>query len=104
MPIDVREAFLTNVEHLVRETGLDPEYYFVEDQPGDLEYYFYTSGDDSKNQIYVEDGFSTPRIREISEVSAAVRGLQKGYKIHRVCFPNELTDEVTELYHNADSK
>jgi hypothetical protein len=49
--------------------------------------------------IYVADGYSRPTIREISEVSAAVRGLQKGYQIHRVCFPPEVNDEIAKLYH-----
>ena len=49
-----------------------------------------------KNLIYVEDGFSNPQIKEISEVSAAVRGLQKGYQIYRVCFPPDLSEEVAE--------
>jgi len=38
-------------------------------------------------------------VREISEISAAVRGLQKGYQIHRVCFPSELKEEIAKLYH-----
>jgi hypothetical protein len=48
--------------------------------------------------IYVEDGFSKPRIREISEVSAAVRGLQTEYRIHRVCFPGEVESEIARFY------
>jgi hypothetical protein len=64
-------------------------------------YYFYTThaGGEPKNLIYVEEGFSHPQIREISEVSAAVRGLQKGYRIHRVCFPPELKNEIAKIYH-----
>jgi multidrug efflux pump subunit AcrB len=45
--------------------------------------------------------FSRPRIREISEVSSAVRGLQAEYRIHRICFPAELKDEIGTLYHRA---
>jgi hypothetical protein len=37
-------------------------------------------------------------VREISEVSDAVRGL-RGYRLHRVCFPPEAKDEVYALYH-----
>jgi HD superfamily phosphohydrolase len=95
-----RARFLNDAKHVVKKAGYDPNYYFREDKAGDIEYYFYTSdGNDPKNRIYAEDGFSNPRIREISEISAAVRGLQRGYKIHRVCFPNELTDEIKSLYH-----
>jgi hypothetical protein len=59
-------------------------------------YYFYTKErrSEPKNLIYVEEGFSRPQIKEISEVSAAVRGLQKGYQMHRVCFPAELKAEI----------
>ncbi len=102
MSEDKRSKFLTEVKDIVAERGLDPDYYFLEDKAGDVAHYFYTAGDsEPKNQIYAEDGFSKPVIREISQISAAVRGLQKGYKIHRVCFPNELTDEISELYHSV---
>lgn len=101
MPEELRPGFLSQVKTVVERAGYDPDYYFVEDKAGDLDYYFYTSGADEKNLIYVEHGFSSPVIREISEISAPVRGLQKGYKIHRVCFPNELTSEISDLYHNA---
>lgn len=101
MPDSVRRRFLVSVRELVGDAGFDPDYYFVEDKADDLDYYFYTSGDDVKNQIFVEDGFSSPVIREISEISAPVRGLQKGYEIHRVCFPSELTEQVSQHYHSS---
>ena len=41
-------------------------------------------------------------MREISEVSDAVRGL-RGYSLHRVCFPPEVKDEVYALYHRRPS-
>ena len=47
----------------------------------------------------MEDGYSQPRIREITEVSDVVRGLQRGYELHRVCFPAEVKAEVYQLYH-----
>ncbi|HKX84729.1 MAG TPA: HD domain-containing protein [Pyrinomonadaceae bacterium] len=100
MPEADCESFVHDARKLVENRGFDPEYYFVEDKAGDVEHYFYPkAAEDSKNLIYVEDGFSRPRIREISEVSAAVRGLQKGYRIHRVAFPTELVDEMSKLYH-----
>jgi hypothetical protein len=40
-------------------------------------------------------------VREISEVSEAVRGLQQGYELHRVCFPPEVKSEIYTLYHGA---
>jgi uncharacterized protein len=101
MPTDERDNFLIKTRQVIENAGFDANYYFAEDKTGDVPYYFYTKdSDEPKNLIYVEDGYSRPVIREISEVSAAVRGLQKGYEIHRVCFPPELKDEISKLYHN----
>lgn len=100
MPEEQRAQFVEDARGLVESRGFDPEYYFVEDKPGNIPHYFYTSDRSKpKNLIYVEDGFSRPRIREISEISSAVRGLQAEYSIHRICFPAELKDEVACLYH-----
>ena len=100
MPEAERQEFLDKARKLVENAGFDADYYFVEDRAGDVPYYFYTkNAAEPKNLIYVEEGFSRPVIREISEVSAAVRGLQKGYQIHRVCFPPELKEEIAKLYH-----
>ncbi|MCO6512462.1 MAG: HD domain-containing protein [Aridibacter famidurans] len=100
MPENERQAFSSRVRAVVEDRGYDPSFYFAEDKAGDVPYYFYRkTPDDPKQFIYVEDGYSNPTIREISEVSAAVRGLQKGYEIHRVCFPHELKDEIAEIYH-----
>ncbi len=100
MPEDERQDFLIKARQIVENNGFDPTYYFAEDKTGDVPYYFYTKDSaNPKNLIYVQDGYSRPQIREISEVSAAVRGLQKGYEIHRICFPPELKDEIAKLYH-----
>ncbi len=100
MPDDRKLDFVNKTCALVANAGYDPNYYFIEDKAGDVPHYFYTKdAANPKNLIYVEEGFSQPRIREISEVSAAVRGLQEGYRIHRICFPVELNDEVAKLYH-----
>lgn len=100
MPDGERQSFLDEAKRAVENAGFDPDFYFVEDKIGDYPYYFYTKDlKQPKNLIYVEEGFSRPVIREISEVSAAVRGLQKGYHIHRVCFPSELKEEIAKFYH-----
>ncbi len=99
MPENKRESFLAEAKETVKKAGFDPSYYFIEDKAGDIPYYFYTNDVGSKNLIFVEEGYSQSRIREISEVSAAVRGLQKSYRIHRVCFPPELKKKISELYH-----
>lgn len=102
MPEAERRKFLEDARRLVEEKGFDTDYYFIEDLAGDVPYYFYTKEQtDRKNLIYVEEGFSRPQIKEISEVSAAVRGLQKGFQIHRVCFPPELKLEMAKLYHRS---
>ncbi len=100
MPENERREFLDESRQLVEKAGFDANYYFIEDRAGDVAYDFYTTtGSDPKNLIYVEEGFSRPQIKEISEVSAAVRGLQKSYQMHRVCFPPELKKEITKIYH-----
>jgi uncharacterized protein len=100
MPADERQHFLDKAQEVIINAGFDPDYYLVEDKIGDFPYYFYTKDPNQpKNLIYVEEGFSRSTIREISEVSAAVRGLQKGYYIHRVCFPSELKKEIAKFYH-----
>ena len=99
MPEDRRISFLEKAEKIVAKAGFDTNYYFSEDKAGDVPYYFYTKDVEAKNLIFVEEGFSNSKIREISEVSAAVRGLQKNFQIHRVCFPPELKKEISSLYH-----
>ena len=100
MPEGERSSFIDDAKRLIEREGFDPDYYFIDDNGGDAPYFFYTKEtDDPKNLIFVEDGFSKPVIREISEVSAAVRGLQKGIRIHRVCFPPEVKDKMAKLYH-----
>jgi HD superfamily phosphohydrolase len=99
MPAAERETFIGEVKRAAEERGLDPNYYVIEDTGGNVTHAFY--GPDNakpKDRIFVEDGFSRSQVREISEVSSAVRGLQKGYRIHRLNFPYELTEKVTGLY------
>jgi len=102
LPAAERPAFLTAARECVASAGFDPEYYFIEDRASDVPYYNYYIGEgaEPKSRIYVEDGFARPRIREITEVSQVVRGLQRGYELHRVCFPAEVKTKVYELYHD----
>ena len=101
MESESRADFLQTARTVVLRGGFDPNYYLAEDRASDVPYYsFYTTRKaEPKNMIYVQDGFSRPEIREISEVSAAVRGLQQGFEVHRVCFPHELNDEIAQFYH-----
>lgn len=99
MPENERPVFVESVKQIAAKNGFDPEYYVIEDKGGDVSHNFYIKDESkSKDMIFVQDGFSRPQIREISEVSSAVRGLQKGYRIHRLCFPAEIKDEIAPLY------
>src|SRR5260370_36665441 len=103
MPEEERESFMREARACVSNAGYSPDYYFVEDHAGDIPYYSYYTmdGAEPKARIYVEDGYARPRIREISEVSDAIRPLLRGYQLHRVCFPAEVKQEVYALYHRA---
>ncbi|MDT7540124.1 MAG: uncharacterized protein QOE33_28 [Acidobacteriota bacterium] len=103
MPQDERADFIDAARNAVSRAGFDPRYYFNEDQAGDVPYYNYYTAK-GPTHIYVEDGYARPRVREISEVSEAVRGLQQGYELHRACFPPEVKTEVYNLYHGTSHR
>ncbi|HEU0251891.1 MAG TPA: HD domain-containing protein [Pyrinomonadaceae bacterium] len=106
MPREQQAEFLVNARQAIARAGFDPDFYFIEDRASDVPYYSYyeTEKAEPKTHIYVESGYATPRIREISEVSDVVRGLQHAYELHRVCFPAEVKNEVYELYHRGSHK
>lgn len=101
MPPAEKEEFIAIARDAVRNSGFDPDYYFIEDRASDIPYYNYYAAEraEPKTHIYVENGYAHPEIMEISEVSNVVRGLQYGYELHRVCFPAEVKNQVYELYH-----
>ena len=103
LPPMERAEFLAQAKEAVAHAGFDPAYYFIEDRASDVPYYNYYASDktEPKSRIFVETGYSNPRIREISEVSNVVRGLQHGYELHRICFPAEIKSEVYALYHGG---
>jgi hypothetical protein len=106
MPVSEQADFLAAARDCVARSGFDPEYYLIEDRASDVPYYnYYTvEGAEPKTRIYVEHGYARPEIREISEVSQVVRGLQQGYELHRVCFPAEVKNEMYTLYHSRAPK
>jgi HD superfamily phosphohydrolase len=106
MPEAERKDFLDAARTVVERGGFAPDYYFIEDRASDVPYYSYYTGEgvEPRTRIYVEDGYAHPQIREISEVSEAVRGLGRGYELHRVCFPAEVKDEVYRLYHGTSPR
>ena len=105
MPRDQQAEFLASARQAIDRAGFDPDYYFIEDRASDVPYYSYYEAEKSepKTHIYVESGYASPQIREISEVSDVVKGLQHAYELHRVCFPAEVKTEVYELYHSGGS-
>lgn len=105
MPPAERADFLASARECVEGAGFDPQYYFIEDRASDVPYYNYYTAEhtEPKTRIYVEDGYARPTIREISEVSEVVRGLQR-YELHRVCFPAEVKEEVYALYHGGPAR
>jgi HD superfamily phosphohydrolase len=106
MPDEQKGEFLTAARNVTEAAGFNPEYYFIEDRASDVPYYNYYAAEkaEPKTHIYVESGYATPRIREISEVSNVARGLQYPYELHRVCFPAEVKEQVYELYHGGGAK
>jgi HD superfamily phosphohydrolase len=101
MPEDERPDFVSAARGEVAAAGFDPDLYFVEDEATNASYSFYSKENGKmRDLIYVQQGFARPTIREISEVSPAVRGLQEGYRIHRICFPTEAEDRIEKLYHS----
>jgi uncharacterized protein len=106
MPPSEKNEFLTAARNAIRNAGYDPDYYFIEDRASDVPYYNYYAAEraEPKTHIYVESGYAHPQIMEISEVSNAVKGLQYGYELHRVCFPAEVKVNVYELYHRRGLK
>lgn len=100
MQADERREFVAAARTAVRDAGFDPDYYFFEDSAGHESHFFYSSDRGKpKDLIYVEDGFARPRLREISEVSSAIRGLQKGFRVDRICFPVEARERIEKLYY-----
>jgi len=99
MPEDEKRVFLEGVRKIVENSGFDPKYYFIEDKASDEPYYLYKADEkEPKSSILVQVGYSRPEIKEISEVSPAVQSLKKAYELHRICFPSELKEEVSDLY------
>jgi HD superfamily phosphohydrolase len=91
-------ALLDRAADIVRGYGLDPRYYLILDKASDIPYYgYYLPGrHEPGGQIFVETAGPQREIKEIGDVSAAVRGM-KGYKIERICYPAELSGQICAL-------
>jgi HD superfamily phosphohydrolase len=98
LPASVLEQFWREARDLVESAGFNPDYYLVMDRATDIPYYGYYSptGVDPDRLIYVETGVPGETAREISVVSPAVKAM-RGYGIDRVCFPYEVSREMSQL-------
>lgn len=92
------QEFLEKARTLVEKAELDPKYYFIEDIAKDEPYKI---KDDLNKAIFVEVGHSRPQIKEISEISQTICGLQK-YEIRRVFLPQEIRDLASENYKESN--
>ena len=90
---EATQVFMGLARAGLEQSGFDPDYYLIVDRAGDIPYYGYYSplDVDPAKLIYVET--SSGAISEISEVSDVVRAM-RGYRIDRVCYPEEMTDVV----------
>lgn len=84
-----RAGFVDRARRAIAGSGFDPEYYLIEDRAADIPYYSYYRPE-GKGRLYIEKG---GRILDIADVSGVVRGM-RGYEIHRLCFPFEVSDEI----------
>ena len=98
MASDLVPEFLNRAAEVVSRSGFDPLYYLIQDKASDIPYYgYYLPGiPEPGGQIYVEIAGPQAEIKEISEVSAVVRGM-KAYKIERICYPAELSAEIGKV-------
>ncbi|MBA2504291.1 MAG: HD domain-containing protein [Pyrinomonadaceae bacterium] len=102
MPEAERDEFIHDAREIVRRGGFAPAYYFIEDHASDVPYPPYAAHESApKWRIHIESGYARPRVCEISEVSDIARSLQRGYRLHRVCFPPEVKSEIYALYRRA---
>ncbi len=102
MPEAERDEFVRAARTIVEQHGFAPDYYFTEDYARDVTGAYYTAeGVEPQARIFVEDGYARPRVRPINEVSEIAQGLQRGYAMHRICFPPEVKAEIYQLYHRV---
>jgi HD superfamily phosphohydrolase len=87
------EKFWTTAREIVAQAGLHPDYYLITDRAADIPYYGF----------YSPEGGAHSTIKEISQVSEVVRGM-RSYKIDRVCFPIELSSEISNLISDCERK
>jgi HD superfamily phosphohydrolase len=90
-----RAEFVAAARAKVRERGFDPDYYLVEDRAADIPYYSYYRPD-GKARLHIERSIGKGELCDIAEISTVVRAM-RGYEIHRICFPSEVSGALEEL-------
>jgi uncharacterized protein len=94
MPEPERKGFVARLRDAVVAAGFDPDYYLIEDRASDIPYYSYYRPE-GRGRLYIERTAPARKICDIADVSAVVRGM-RGYEIHRICFPAELTGHIPQ--------
>lgn len=93
-----RRQLIERARQIVEAAGFDPRYYLIEDRASDIPYLGpyspETSGPESR--IYVEVDGGSRTLREITEVSPAIRRLRR-FHIDRLCFPEAVNDAIRAL-------
>lgn len=92
---EARAAFVEVARAQIAAAGFDPAYYLVEDRAADIPYYSYYRPD-GKARLFIERHLGKGELCDIAEVSTVIRGM-RGYEIHRLCFPAELTEALERL-------
>ncbi|MEA1938891.1 MAG: hypothetical protein U9N14_07360, partial [Pseudomonadota bacterium] len=81
---------------ILEKAGFDPRFYFFMDAPVDVPYKHYKPAADKHHQILIQD--KAGAIRELSELSPAVRALAREYKLKRYFFPREVETDIRALW------
>jgi hypothetical protein len=81
---------------ICKRNGIDREFSFVADTPGDTPYKYYDPDKEREDsQIYVENWQRKPV--EISTLSEPVERLKKGYLFTRYYFPEAIRDDIKAI-------
>lgn len=95
MPDAERASFVAEAQARTEALGFDPQYYLIEDRAADIPYYSYYRPE-GKARLHIERSTVSREICDIAEVSNVVRGM-RGYEIHRLCFPVEISEAIEEI-------
>jgi hypothetical protein len=93
------EEFLNAAREIISNAGFAEDYYLLKDSARDVPYFgpYSPKSSEPKTQIYVEVKHNTGKEpREITEVSSVVREM-RGFKIDRLCFPKEVSEQMYNL-------